>query len=173
MRRQSAGFPSRHRPGFTLIEVSALMAALALTLGMLTVILGGALRLQRASMGDLERLGALRELADQFRADVAQATEAPEHWQKESADATCLILAFSGDRHVLYLWEAKHLARFEFRGERMQRRDIKLGEEPLDVEFVRSGPGGRLLTFRLFAIHKDGARQPSAEITAALGGDLQ
>jgi hypothetical protein len=148
------------------------MAALTAAMGLLVVALAGALQLQHASADALDRLGAQRDLADQFRADVAQAADAPERWQDETAGPDCLILRLGKDRHVVYRWEAERLVRSETAGEREHRHEIALGEGPAAVEFARSGPGGRLLTLRLFTVRKDG-RKPAAEFTAALGGDLQ
>jgi hypothetical protein len=164
---------SPRRPAFSLIEVLMVMAALTVALGMLVVVLGGALRLEKASSGALARLLAQRELADQFRADVAGAADAPERWQEEAAGPACLILRLGKDRHVVYRWEAERLVRSEVVGEREQRRELALGAGPVAVEFARDRPGGRLMTLRVFTTRKDGGKQLSAEITAALGGDLQ
>jgi type II secretory pathway component PulJ len=163
----------RRRPGFTLIEMTVVMAALAMILGLLAVALVGALKLEGASAGALQRLGAVRDLADQFRADVAQAADAPERWKDDVAGPTCLILRLGEDRHVVYRWQAGRLLRSESARERTHQYPVALGRGPAAVEFDRSRAGGRLLTVRLFAVRKDGSKQPSAEITAALGGDLQ
>jgi type II secretory pathway component PulJ len=168
-RRRSAP----RRPGFSLIEICVVLAALALALSMLAVALGGALRLERASSAALERLGAHRDLANQFRADVAQAAEAPQRWHDTEAGPTCLILRMGKDRHVVYRWDGDRLARFDHSGDEAHRRDFGLGGGPAAVEFDRSRVGGRLLTLRVFAVARDGGRVPAAEITAALGGDLQ
>jgi hypothetical protein len=133
------------------------MAALALVAGLLAVVLGGALRLEKASARGLEGLGTQRDLADQFRTDVARAADAPARWQEEAAGPTCLILRLG----------------FEFEGTWTHRRPVTPGGGPAAVEFDRSGAGGRLVILRLFIILKDGSKQPSAEIAAALGGDLQ
>jgi hypothetical protein len=155
------------------MEVTVLMAALALAAGLLAVALRGALTLEKASARTLERLGTQRALADPFRADVARARDAPEHWQDEEAGPTCLILALGEGRHVVYRWEAGRLVRLEFAGEETHRREVPPGGGTAAVAFERSGEGGRLITLRLFTVRKDGKLQPSAEIVAALGGDLQ
>jgi hypothetical protein len=155
------------------METTVLMAALALTAGLLAVALRGALALERASAGTLERLGTQRALADQFRADVAGAADAPERWQDEEAGPTCLILALGADRHVVYRWEAERLVRLEFAGEDVHRREVPPGKGTAAVAFERSGEGGRLIALRLFTVGKDGLLQPSVEIAAALGGDRQ
>jgi hypothetical protein len=155
------------------VEVLVVMAALAVATGLLIVALEGALKLEHASSGLLDGLRARHALADQFRADVARAADAPEHWQKEAAGPTCLILAVGNDRHVVYRWEAERLLRIEAAGKKAHRREVGLGEGATAVTFERSGAGGRLVTLQLFTVRKDGVRKPSAEITAALGGDLQ
>jgi hypothetical protein len=104
---------------------------------------------------------------------VAQAADAPERWQEDVAGPTCLILARGDDRHVVYRWEEGRLERFESVGKTTHRSEFARHGGPADVAFERSGDGGRLLTLRLFTARKDGGKQPSAEITAALGGDLQ
>jgi prepilin-type N-terminal cleavage/methylation domain-containing protein len=164
---------SRGRPGFTLLEVSAVMAALGLAAGMLVVALAGGLKLEKASTGILDRLGTQRDLADQFRTDVAQAANAPPRWQEDVAGPDCLILGLGADRHVVYRWEDGRLVRFEFEGEQTHHREVALGGGHLAAEFERPRAGGRLITLRLLTIRKDGSKQPAAEIAAALGGDLQ
>jgi prepilin-type N-terminal cleavage/methylation domain-containing protein len=162
---------NRLRPGFTLIEVLTVMAALSIVVVLLAVVLGGAVRLQRASAASLDRMGAWHEVVDQFRADVAQTTDAPERWQEEAAGPACLILALGQDRHVVYRWEQGRLLRTESAGGGTHRREVALGDA--DLEFGRPEADGRLLRLRLFRAGKDGRRQQAAEILAALGGDLQ
>jgi hypothetical protein len=169
---RSARVPWLRRPGFSLIEVLALMAGLAAALALLGIVLVGALKLEQAGTGALHRLAARRDLAEQFRADVARAAEAPPRWQEDAAGPSCLILGDGKNRHVVYRWEGQRLLRVEFVGDEGHRREVGLGGGPSAVEFERSG-GGRLLTLKLSAVRKDGVKQPSATITAALGGDLQ
>jgi hypothetical protein len=149
------------------------MAALTVVTGVLAVALAGALKLERASAGALDRLGAQRDLADRFRADVAQAADAPERWREDVAGPTCLILARGEDRHVVYRWEERRLERVEFVGTTTHRSEFARHGGPADVAFERRRDGGRLITLRLFTAGKDGSKHPSAEIAAALGGDLQ
>jgi hypothetical protein len=149
------------------------MAVLAMASGLLALALVGALRLERVSMGTLDQFGAERELADRFRADVAGAADAPARWQEDVAGPTCLILALGADRHVVYRWDTKRLVRAESVGDTTYRHEVARALRPAAVVFERSGDGGRLLTLRLFTARNDGRQHPSAEITAALGGDLQ
>ena len=173
MRARTTTLLSPRRPGFTLLEMLVVMAALVAITGVLAVALAGALKLERASAGALDRLGAERDLADRFRADVAQAADAPERWQEDVAGPTCLVLARGGGRHVVYRWEEGRLERFESVGKTTHRSEFVLHDGPAAVAFERSRGGGRLLTLRLFTVRKDGSKQPSGEITAARGGDLQ
>jgi hypothetical protein len=148
------------------------MAALVLVCTLLAVALGGALRIHRASLRTVERLGTLRHLADQFRADVARATDAPQRRKNDVAGPTCLILALGKDQHIVYRAEAERLERLEYDGERIRRYDVA-PKMPLAVEFERSPGGGRLITLHLLSIRDDGSKLPMLEVAAALGGDLE
>jgi hypothetical protein len=159
-----------YRPAFTLVELLVIMTGLTVALVLLAVILGGALRLEGASSQALQRLAARRDLADRFRADVTQATEAPERWGGDMAGAGCLILRFDAGGHVVYRWEEDRLVRLDFTGEEVHQQEVTRGAGTTPGEFGRSG---RLLTLRVFGAGRDGGRQTSAEIAAALGGDLQ
>ncbi len=170
--QRPTGVNAHRRPGFTLIETLTVMAALGLLVEVLAVVLVGALRLEKASARALDRMSTRRDLADQFRADVAQADQAPEQWQDEAAGPTCLILARGRDRHVVYRCAEGRLLRTETVGGAAHRREVAPGDRAA-VEFERSGAGGRLLTLRLFLLNEDGTRQQAARITAALGGDVQ
>jgi hypothetical protein len=149
------------------------MAALALIVALVAITLGVTLRLERVSIGSLERLAAQRALADQLRADVARAVDAPERWQDDEAGPDCLILRLGKDHYVVYRRESKRLVRLVFDGETTHGGPLSLGADPVVVEFDRSRVGEKLLTCRLFAPGKHGEKYPLAEITAALGGDLQ
>jgi hypothetical protein len=150
------------------------MAAVGVASLLLVVVMVGALRLEGAGAGDLNRLGVRGDLADLFRGDVGRATEAPARWQEEEAGPHCLILASGSDRHVVYRWEADRLVRVESAGDRTYRRHVGLGGDTAAAEFERPRDGGQLFTLRVYLNHKDGRRRrPAAEFTAALGGDLQ
>jgi hypothetical protein len=132
----------------------------------------GTLKIEKASSGALERLLTLRELADHFRADVANASDTPQRWQDEEAGPTCLILSLGKDHHVLYRGDAERLVRLEYEGDKTYRQEIAL-QAPVAVEVERSPASGRLITLHLFNILKDGRKPPSADIAATLGGDLE
>jgi type II secretory pathway component PulJ len=172
MMTRSSGLPSLRRRAFSLMEVCTVMAALAIISTVLVVTLGGALKVEKASSGALERLLTLRDLADQFRADVASAADTPKRWQQEEAGPTCLILSLGKDHHVLYRGDAQRLVRLEHEGDKTYRQEIALSA-PVAVEFERSPASSRLITLHLFCVRKDGRKGPSAEIAAMLGGDLE
>jgi hypothetical protein len=157
----------------SIVELTSIMAAVALALGMLVVILAGALKIETASATSLRRLGAQHELANQFRADVARAAAAPEDWQDDVAGPTCLILGMGKDRHVVYRFQADRLRRFEYTGDEVQQREVALGGTGTAAEFVRPPAGSRLQTLRVYGVRKPGNWELLVEITAALGGDRQ
>lgn len=172
---------SRSRPpGFTLIEMCVVLAVLVLLSGVAAVALEGALRLQKSSAVNLDRMSAWRALADEFRSDVAQATAAPERWGDDVAGPTCLILARGKDHYVVYRAEEERLVhaeeerlvRLESAGGSTRRRVVARRHGLAAIEFERAD-GGRLVTLRLFTVGADGRRRQSAVFAAALGGDLQ
>jgi hypothetical protein len=169
MRLQSTAI---RRPGLSLLELPVTLAVLAEALALTVILLGGALKLERGSAKNLQRLETERELAAQFRADVQRADNAPQRWQEHTAGPACVILHSPSNQHIVYCWEGEHLIRSEFVGEQVQRREIGLGDTPAQVEFDGS-QDHRLLTLRLFSIGKDGVQQTPITISAALGGDLQ
>src|SRR5262249_22215142 len=137
------------RAGFTLIEAVGVMSGLGIAIGLLTAALGGGTRLGRVRAAALRALSSGWGLPVQFRADVAQAEEAPPRWKDHSAGPTCLLLRLGPDQIVLYCWQAQRLTRSEFVGETVRQQAMSLGRVPIAVEFRRSSPGDRLLTLRL------------------------
>lgn len=166
------GVPRSRRPGFTLIEMCMVMAALALLSGVAAVALVGALRLQRSSADALDRMSAWRDLADQFRADVAGATAVPERRGDDVAGPACLLLTLGAEDQVVYRVEGERLVREEYVGGARHRREVARGKGLTAFEFERAD-GGRLVTLRLFTLGADGRRRPAVAFAAALGGDLQ
>ena len=161
------------RPAFTLTEMVAVMAVMSVALALLTLTTVGALRLNRACVKALDRLGARQALADQFRADVARAVEAPARWRDDEAGPTCLLLGLGENHTIRYRWEANRLERAEFGGEQTHRRPIAIGDAAAVIEFRRSDSKSRLLTLWLCALRPDGSKERPVEITASLGGNLQ
>lgn len=154
------------RTGFTLMEVLLVMAVMAVVMGLLTTTWMAVLKMERASASALEQLRARHGLADQFRADVAEAMAAPERWQDETAGPACLILMMEKHRHIIYHWRDKRLMRSEYLKDRADPCPLPVGGATA-VEFGWTGE--HLLTLRLLAP----GRAAPAEIVAALGGDRQ
>lgn len=160
------------RRGFTLFEIVTVMAALGAAMGLLTVVLWGSLRLEKASAADLQGLSLRQALAEQFRADVGQATEAPAAWNGHAAGPDRLILFLGPSRRVVYHWQTDRLTRTEFQGEKARQRELRTGG-PFTVEFSKADAAGKLLTLRLSLRQRHGGVTSLLEITAALGGDLR
>jgi hypothetical protein len=161
------------RPGFSLIEVAAVMAGLGVAVGLLTTVLWGAIRLEKVSAASLQAISSRQGLADQFRLDVALTREAPERWKDDVAGPGCLLLRMDADRLVVYRCEGERLIRSEVSARAVQKRELGLGPGRTVVEFRRTGPGGRLLTLRLATPRPGGQKGRPLDITAALGGDLE
>jgi prepilin-type N-terminal cleavage/methylation domain-containing protein len=164
------GNPSR-RPAFTLLEMLVVMTAIVVLLALTAQVLWAMVRIERAAAADFQRTLAQAALADQFRADVAAAADAPARLNDATADRRCLILK-NGTDWVVYKWDGKQLNRT---ASGMARRGaLSAGVDEADVEFTRAADG-RLITLRLTETHGQGSARHTrpVEITAALGGDLR
>src|SRR5205823_1954174 len=104
------------RQAFTLLEMMAVMWGLAILLGISAVTLAGLMRIQQANAQTHERLVQRSALADQFRADVARAADAPASLDKLKAGPDCLILRLADGKHVVYRWKGDQLERTELAG---------------------------------------------------------
>ncbi len=98
------------RPGFTLVEMLAVMFLLAVVAGIMTLLLKDTLDLERGQRLGFDNLVRNHLLADQFRGDVAKAIRAPAKWRDYEANAHTLILQMSADSHVVYLCARKACA---------------------------------------------------------------
>lgn len=165
----------RRRAGFTLIEVLVVMAVMALYVAVGSVLIFGVLRTYEADAAAQRRSTARRILADQFRADVAAAEAAPDRDGDDTAGPRRLLLRQPGGRLVAYRRTAAGLERLATRGDDVERLVLALGGEPVEVEFRRGGPDGRLVTLRLTETRgTEGAEVHfTHDLTAALAGDLR
>ena len=164
--------PAR-RSAFTLFEILVVMASMGPVLLLATATLLAAQRINRSAAGVSERLAVQAALADQFRQDVAQATAAPDTFEKKHAGPGCLILRAADGRHVVYRWDKGQLERSAHVGGRESRQRLPAGSNRAVVEFSRAGPSGRLVTLRLIELPGNTPTRHAIEISASLGGDLQ
>lgn len=161
------------RGGFSLIEVLAVIAGLGLLMILSAVVLVSVFRINDTARDVQERRGQRSLLADQFRADVAQAADAPARLGDVAAGADCLLLRKPDGKHVAYRAVAGQLERCEPEPARGIWKWIPLDPVGVAAEFRRSGPDGRLVTLRVTQTAGRGASKRPLDITAALGGDLR
>jgi prepilin-type N-terminal cleavage/methylation domain-containing protein len=160
------------RRGFTLIELLCVMILLGVVSGILTMLLLETVAVERTQGESYERRLVRKALADQFRADVARAEQAPPQWQQHQAGPQTLILRMKDGEHVLYRWKEEKLERRTFAGANEAVRHLPVGGDGVGVEFVRDGPDAGLVRLRLLTL-REGRPLPgqALEIAAALGGD--
>jgi type II secretory pathway pseudopilin PulG len=161
------------RPAFTLIEVLAVMGTMGIVLVLATATLVGAQRINASATEVAQRLAVQAALADQFRQDVTRATTAPDAFEKIRAGPACIILQTADSSGVIYRWEDGQLERTQFLGQKQSHHRMPVGSDQTSVEFLRSGPGGRVVTLRLSEPRGNAASRRVIECSAALGGDCQ
>jgi prepilin-type N-terminal cleavage/methylation domain-containing protein len=159
------------RDGFTLVELVAVMALMTLILMMSGVAIATLLKIGRTGAAGMQRLLAQKELADQFRADVARAVAAPAEFGKYKAGKECILLRNTNDDFVAYRWLGGTLERSLLSQSRPERWPIPVGSSVVAGEFDRSGIDRGIVTLRL--IDSRARRGQVMEISAALGGDLR
>jgi prepilin-type N-terminal cleavage/methylation domain-containing protein len=165
------------RRGFTLIEMMCVIMLLTVLTGVLALMLREALRAGSAQTAGFDRILAVNALADAFRADVAQAEDAPAAWQQYKADAATLILRMPEASHVVYVWQKGTLWRRAVEDGETSERQVEVGSEQagdrqVDVTFVREAGEAKLVRLCLQAMHNGSPLAGQAlTITAALGGD--
>jgi hypothetical protein len=161
--------PAHSRSAFTLVHVVGVMALLSIFLLLGGATLVGVLKIARSAATDLQTLLAQRILADQFRADVAQAAATPDRLDSYEAGPSCLILQGPETRSIIYRWQAGQLQRAELVAGRGVERPLAVGPH-IRPAFSRPGPDARLVTLRLQETQA-GQTRCRLEISAALGGD--
>src|SRR5262249_55553955 len=170
-RKPKTNFTTHHSPltknGFTLIEVLTVMSVIGFVFAIIASTLLGTLRIEKAEAAAFHKMVSQHALADQFRADVAAASSAPEKLKDWVKGPACLILKTADDGHIVYHWHDGKLERLESAGKRMQKQYLPLGEKKLTVEFAAGTGASGLMILRL----KGPIPLPAVEIAAALGGD--
>jgi prepilin-type N-terminal cleavage/methylation domain-containing protein len=159
------------RSGFTLVEMLVVLAMVTFLGGIMALLLKETLSIEKVQAAGFDRLLHQNALADQFRADVAQAEEAPAQWDNYQARPQTLILRLPEAGHVIYVWVEARLHRLAFDGKKVNDRQLPVDED-LRVEFEQtSGPAKRVI-LRLQTM-KDGKALvgQGLEFVAALGGD--
>ncbi len=159
------------RRGFTLIELMCVMTVLAVVTTSLALLIRETLKAQNLQAESFDRLLQSKVLADQFRADVARAEDAPDGWKQYVASTETLILQMKDQHHVVYVWSDGKLDRYQFGKGAENGRTLPVSGQ-VGLEFVRAAPDAQLLRLRLSTL-RDGKVVPgqALEIAAALGGD--
>ena len=165
--QRRAGVPCE-RAGFTLLEVSVAMWAVGILLLLGVGTLVGILKIEQAGVAVDRNLAERAALSKMFRTDVANAVSAPD-----SAGPTCLILQTPGQERIEYRWENGKLERSQATGSKTSRRRVPTGSAVTNVEFLRQGADGRLITLRLIESIGPARVKRHTAIAAALEGDLR
>jgi len=156
------------RAAFTLLEVSVAMWAVGILLLLGVGTLVGILKIEQAGVAVDRNLAERAALSKMFRTDVANAVSAPD-----SAGPTCLILQTPGQERIEYRWENGKLERSQATGSKTSRRRVPTGSAVTNVEFLRQGADGRLITLRLIESIGPARVKRHTAIAAALEGDLR
>jgi hypothetical protein len=149
------------------------MFALGVVMMLGTATLLGIIQMAQATTAGFDQQLQRSVLADEFRADVAQAADAPANMGEVTAGSTCLILRWADGRHIIYRWNNHELERSEVADSGTSRRRLSFGRAGAAVEFSRAGNDRRLIILRLRQPWGSSKRQRQLEIAAALGGDLR
>jgi hypothetical protein len=162
------------RSGYTLLEMIVVMWALAAVLALGGAMLLTALRADQVGAATLRDLTRRTELADQFRADVARAVEAPDRFAEFAAGPACVILRTGGGAHVVYRWHDEAVERAVHAAGKVVRRPLPVGPRYADsrVEFARQ-PGERTTVTLRIIDAPPFAPARRTDVSATLGGDTR
>ncbi|HMF17095.1 MAG TPA: prepilin-type N-terminal cleavage/methylation domain-containing protein [Gemmataceae bacterium] len=155
------------RKGFTLIEMITVMVMIGFLFSIIAAAILATVKIEKAEAASYQKMVVQHALADQFRADVAAASSAPDQWQDWVKGPDCLILKTNATDHVVYHWHEGKLERIENAGKKLSKQYLPLGDKKLTVEFTDASDPPVTLTLRL----KSPPPRPAVEISAALGGD--
>lgn len=162
--------PTGRRAGFTLTEMVVVMWALGVALSIGALLLVSATRAGSLGASADTRATLRGELGRTFRADAARAEAAPDKLGDVAAGPQRLFLRLPGDTVVTYEWADGKLLRTERKGDEETRRTLPLPSAHVRVEFPRPKDG--LATLRLVETPPGGTER-TADVSAALGGDLR
>jgi prepilin-type N-terminal cleavage/methylation domain-containing protein len=159
------------RRGFSLIELLCVILLISVIGGLLTLILKETLEVERVQAAGFQQLLLSNALADQFRADVAQAESAPPRWGKYKSDEQTLILQMKKE-HVVYLWEDDKLQRFAIDDQQTLERTLPVSGNRVEVKFVHDAANAKLIRLQIRVVREGNAvPAQTLDIAAALGGD--
>lgn len=160
----------KHRTAFTLLEMLAVMWAMAVALSLGAVLLIATLRSDRVSQGTTHHLAWRSAAADQFRSDVARAEEAPDAFAEFKRGPKCLILRRAGE-HVVYVAANEKIERIVRAADGTEtRRAEPIGPVESAAEFDRIDDRNAILVLRLIDTPPSSPSRRT-EIAAAFGGD--
>jgi hypothetical protein len=165
--------PRHLRAGFSLMEVTAVLAGMSFLMILSALLLISTFRIKDTSTDALDRQGRRSVLADLFRDDVAGAVEAPERHGDLTAGNECLILRKPDGNHLAYRVVDGRLERWHRSAEDGTPLWMHLEPVGIAADFSRTGPDGRLITLRIAQMQGRGASKRPVAIAAALGGDLR
>jgi hypothetical protein len=147
------------------------MWALSMALVLGVTLLIAALGADKVGAATLRGLTLRAELADQFRADVAQADAAPDRLTELARGPSCLILHMPGGAHVIYQWREGQMERITRANGREARQPFAVGSEDVTGAFGRTDTNPPLITLRLIETLPHGTLRRTEEVSATLGGD--
>ena len=158
------------RPGFTMIEIVCVMVLLVALAAAMALLLKETLEVERVQADSFDNILQTNALADQFRADVAEAQDGPPAWQQYKADERTLILQMPKG-HVVYARHEETLLRSTFQDGKSAARVLPIGASQV-IEFDRAPQNSKIVRLLLHAKRGD-SRLPGQTliIAAALGGD--
>jgi len=159
------------RLGFSLVEMLVVIVGLSLLLSLTAGIIVVVMKIERSGADALHSLIVQKELADQFRSDVANASAAPDEFGRYKAGPECLLLRQDDGDVIVYQWESGTLERSLLSQSAPVRQPLPVGSASTVQNFQRSGRDHRLVTLRLIETH--GGLIHPVDISAALGGDLR
>lgn len=157
------------RPGFTLLEVAAVLVVMALLFTIITSLIVSSVRIEQAEATAFQRSVAIATLADQFRADVHAAERTAGNLDRFSAGPECLILEQGRGEAVIYRWTGGQLNRIHKRAGEVTYQALPV-PEGFHVEIASSTNDSSMAEISLHPEKPSPGRRP-LHIRAALGGN--
>jgi len=160
------------RSAFTLVEMLAVLILLAVVAGIMALLLKETLGMERMQAEGFDKILKNNALADQFRADVAQAEYTLPTWENNRAGPATLILQMPKGGQVIYLRKEEKLVRRSFEGQKETEQVLPVGSANGDVEFVVDAANPKLVRLALHSLRK-GTPLPGQSLffVAALVGE--